>query len=160
MRGRVGGKVRSALRLVADHPAWNRSCADCQRYIFGENGIRSDVPTPGPDGHPLRDAAGRAVMVPQVRPKGVSPPCGVCPKLDGVEAKAPLADADDPCGESAGWVWGVVRGVRGLLAWGQPPPDPTTELIGVVVAEHDCRGRRRELADAVEGGIRRALSKR
>lgn len=119
------------------------------------NGVRSDLPVPGPDGEPLRDAAGRPVMRPQERPRSVPPPCGTCPKTDGLAVRTPLADEDDPCGPDAGWVWEVVPAVRGLLAWGQPPPDPVTEQLGVVVAEHDRMDDRRAMLRAVTQALKR-----
>lgn len=123
--------------------------------MYGDNGERSDLPTPGPDGHPLRDAAGRLVLVPQERPKGVSPPCQVCPKREGHPVRVPFAAADDPLGDASSWVWEVVPAVRGLMAWHQPPPDPVTELIGMAVAAHDREADRRAMLWAIAQSLKR-----
>lgn len=157
--GRPPGKVRVALRLLTDHPEACVPCDECRRYLF-VNGVRSDDwPQRGPDGKVLLDAAGEPVLGPQPRPAQCPPPCHVCPKLEGVADKRPLADADDPFG-GGGWVWQVADHARGLMAWGERPADPLARAVGRIVAEADRRRERADLAAAVERAVRRALSKR
>lgn len=73
--------------MLDRHPEWARTCDDCRRYVFGANGAVSTTEQRRPDG--------RVVELPVLVPPGFRPPCGVCPKLEGVEVKAPLDPADD-----------------------------------------------------------------
>lgn len=62
------------------HPEWSRSCADCETWLYGDDGRQS-----------------MRMGLPLVRPKGVPTPCHKCPKIPyGLEAiRANAAELDD-----------------------------------------------------------------
>lgn len=115
----------------------------------------STRPEVGADGEPT----GRELPV--LRPPHIKPPCQVCPKLEGVALKTPLAPADDPAADDGGWVWQAVAWVRECAAvndFGRP--DPLLRQLARVVRDHDARAERRLLSDAVQAGVRAALPRR
>lgn len=109
------------MTVQADHPAWVRACGDCERLIFDGDGRPTDTP----------------------RPPGCPPPCAVCPKLDGLADRRPLAAADDFDGllaEVRGWV------AEGRAAGFPPAADPFLRAAAAVVDTADEAARRRREA--------------
>lgn len=80
--GRGGGKLAAGVSVALLTPEWDRTCRDCETYLFDDSG---DV---------VRKPA--RVGLPVLRAKGTPTPCGKC-------AKVPLS------ARSAGMDWRELR---------------------------------------------------
>lgn len=137
--------------MWADHPGWARSCVDCQTWVIDPQTGRVVTSTE------LDPRSGRAVELPVLRAESGQPtPCRVCPKLEGREAKTPLAPAED----FGDYFWELLGFVRDARAVGWPPMDELTRAAAAAVAREVDRRERERLIDAVADRFAAAVRRR
>lgn len=122
-----------------------RSCADCQEFVHGANGVVSVNDSTGQP-HRWADFGGAEL------------PCGRCPKRGEGEPKVPLPESEDLYAQD--WFWGVRRHYLERRACG--PAGPESPFMREVMAECDEADRRaaevrlvRGMAAAVVGLFKR-----
>ena len=105
-----------------------RTCADCRKYVVGDDGEVSTYP---------EVIAGERVELPLLREPGEPPPCGACPKIP-----AGLPKSWEHADEFGDWFWDCRAWFfecRAIGDFGDPDP-----LMRGVAAAFDAADRRAE----------------
>ena len=107
------------MRLILFHPEFDRTCADCQKYLYDDDGLL--VRRPARTGLPV------------LRPKGAATPCHKCPKIP--KGEAPLPTNAQELSEKNRRAFGHYLQCRAV---GRFPEDPIVRRNAVVIREvHD-----------------------